>query len=127
STGNCLAGYRVLREAKLKGATVLMGGIHPTIFPAEPLEMGADAVVTGNGDLIWSRAVRDALEAVRGRSDSWRGPVEGQMGPSRPSTIHICKHSDGRWLSRKLQLLFGMGHRRPASAPAADREDHPGG
>src|SRR5215813_9489375 len=62
STGNCLAGYRVLREAKLKGATVLMGGIHPTIFPAEPLEMGADAVVTGNGDLIWSRAVRDALE-----------------------------------------------------------------
>ncbi len=62
STGNCLAGYRVLREAKLKGATVLMGGIHPTIFPDEPLEMGADAVVTGNGDLIWSRAVRDALE-----------------------------------------------------------------
>jgi len=62
STGNCLAGYRVLREAKLKGATVLMGGIHPTIFPDEPLEMGADAVITGNGDLIWSRAVRDALE-----------------------------------------------------------------
>src|SRR5262249_21118273 len=62
STGNCLAGYRVLREAKLKGATVLMGGIHPTIFPGEALEMGADAVVTGNGDLIWSRAIRDALE-----------------------------------------------------------------
>ena len=62
STGNCLAGYRVLREAKLRGATALMGGIHPTIFPGEPLEMGADAVVTGNGDLIWSRAIRDALE-----------------------------------------------------------------
>src|SRR6266536_2537900 len=61
-TGNCRPGYRVLREAKLKGATVIVGGIHPTIFPDEPLEMGADAVVTGNGDLVWSQAIRDVLE-----------------------------------------------------------------
>jgi len=61
SSGNCLAGYRVLKEAKLKGARVIVGGIHATIFPDEPLEMGADAVVTGNGDLIWSRVVEDAL------------------------------------------------------------------
>jgi len=63
SSGNCLAGYRVLKEAKLKGATVIMGGIHATIFPEEPLEMGADAVVTGNGDVIWSRVVQDALNS----------------------------------------------------------------
>ncbi len=62
SSGNCLPGYRVLREAKLKGATVIMGGIHATIFPDEPLQMGADAVVTGNGEVVWSRAIRDALE-----------------------------------------------------------------
>ncbi len=62
TTGNCQAGYRVLREAKAKGATVIMGGIHPTIFPNEPLEMGADAVVTGNGDLVWSKAIRAALD-----------------------------------------------------------------
>src|SRR5262249_49606672 len=61
SSGNCMAGYRVLKEAKLNGATVIMGGIHATIFPEEPLEMGADAVVTGNGDVIWSRVVQDAL------------------------------------------------------------------
>ena len=61
STGNCLAGYRILREAKSKGATVIMGGIHPTIFPDEPLEMGADAVVTGNGDLVWSKVIKDVL------------------------------------------------------------------
>jgi len=61
STGNCLAGYRILKEAKSNGATVIMGGIHPTIFPDEPLEMGADAVVTGNGDLIWSKVIKDAL------------------------------------------------------------------
>ena len=62
STGNCLAGYRILTEAKSRGATVIMGGIHPTIFPDEPLEMGADAVVTGNGDVVWSQAIKDALE-----------------------------------------------------------------
>jgi radical SAM superfamily enzyme YgiQ (UPF0313 family) len=61
STGNCKAGYRVLREAKAKGATVIVGGIHATIFPDEPLEMGADAVVTGGGDIVWSQVVGDAL------------------------------------------------------------------
>jgi radical SAM superfamily enzyme YgiQ (UPF0313 family) len=61
TSGNCLAGYRVLRDAKTRGATVIIGGIHATIFPDEALEMGADAVVTGNGDLVWCRAVEDAL------------------------------------------------------------------
>lgn len=62
TTGNCLPGYRVLREAKSRGATVILGGIHATIFPDESLEMGADAVVTGSGEAVWARAVRDALE-----------------------------------------------------------------
>ncbi|MBV9241754.1 MAG: radical SAM protein [Acidobacteria bacterium] len=62
SSGNCLPGYRVLREAKLKGAIVIMGGIHTTIFPDEPMKMGADAVVTGGGDVIWSTVVRDAID-----------------------------------------------------------------
>lgn len=61
SSGNCIPGYRVLREAKLRGATVIMGGIHSTIFPEEPLRMGADAVVTGGGDEIWATVVKDAL------------------------------------------------------------------
>jgi len=61
STGNCIAGYRVLKQAKSKGATVIMGGIHSTIFPEEPIGMGADAVVTGNGDLVWSKVINDAL------------------------------------------------------------------
>jgi len=53
STGNCQKGYKILEKVKSRGATVIMGGIHPTIFPDEPLEMGADAVVTGNGDMLW--------------------------------------------------------------------------
>jgi radical SAM superfamily enzyme YgiQ (UPF0313 family) len=62
NTGNCLSGYRTLRTAKRRGATVIMGGVHSTIFPEEPIEMGADAVITGNGDVVWSKALRDALD-----------------------------------------------------------------
>jgi radical SAM superfamily enzyme YgiQ (UPF0313 family) len=59
-TGNCRPGYRVVREAKKRGATVIVGGVHPTIFPDEPLEMGADAVVKGNADIIWKEILEDA-------------------------------------------------------------------
>jgi len=80
STGNCLAGYRILKKAKSKGATVIMGGIHPTIIPDEPLEMGADAVVTGNGDLVWAKVVKDALNrSLQKRYDGGRVPGDGLL------------------------------------------------
>src|SRR5260370_19250412 len=62
TSGNCIPGYRVLREAKLKGATVIMGGIHTTVFPEGAVRMGADVAVTGGGEVIWSTVIRDALE-----------------------------------------------------------------
>src|SRR5262245_37685100 len=62
TTGNCIPGYRIVEGVKRAGATAIVGGIHATIFPDEPLEMGADAVVTGNGDLVWSTVVRDILD-----------------------------------------------------------------
>lgn len=61
TTGNCIPGYRVLTQAKERGAIVIVGGIHTTIFPQEPLDRGADAVITGDGDIVWPIAVRDAL------------------------------------------------------------------
>jgi len=62
SSGNCLPGYEALKKAKRKGAIVVMGGIHTTIFPDEPLSMGADAVVTGGGEVVWRQVIQDALE-----------------------------------------------------------------
>jgi radical SAM superfamily enzyme YgiQ (UPF0313 family) len=61
SSTNCFPAYRVMAAAKQRGALVVAGGIHPTIFPKEPLSFGADAVVTGNGDRVWSTVVEDAL------------------------------------------------------------------
>ncbi len=80
NTGNCVAGYRIVREAKNRGATVIVGGIHATIFPEEPLEMGADAVVTGNGDLVWQQAVEDAIRGnVRCKYIGGRVPGDGLL------------------------------------------------
>jgi radical SAM superfamily enzyme YgiQ (UPF0313 family) len=61
-TGNALRGYEIGREARARGAWVVFGGIHATLFPQEVQEHGAaHAVVRGDGDLIWSRVVRDCL------------------------------------------------------------------
>lgn len=76
-TANCRPGYRVVREAKKRGATVIVGGIHATIFPEEPLEMGADAVVKGNADLIWSKVLEDAFQGrLQSVYDGGRVPGE---------------------------------------------------
>ncbi len=61
-TGNALRGYAVGRMARNRGAWVVYGGIHATLFPDEALERGqADAVVKGDGDLAWARVVTDCL------------------------------------------------------------------
>ncbi len=80
STGNCLAGYKILKQAKSRGAMVIMGGIHPTIFPDEPIEMGADAVVTGNGDIVWRQVIKDALNGtLQGRYAGGRVPGDALL------------------------------------------------
>ena len=59
-TGNALRGYAVGRLAREKGATVVFGGIHATLYPEESFTYGAaDAVVRGDGDLAWGQALRD--------------------------------------------------------------------
>ncbi len=61
-TGNALRGYQVGRMARGRGATVIYGGIHATLFPEETFERGqAHAVVTGDGDVAWGHAVNDCL------------------------------------------------------------------
>src|SRR5215831_4938049 len=80
SSGNCMPGYRVLREAKARGAIVIMGGIHTTIFPDEPMKMGADAVVTGGGEIVWRTVVDDALSnRLQRRYDGGRVPGEAMV------------------------------------------------
>jgi radical SAM superfamily enzyme YgiQ (UPF0313 family) len=61
-TGNALRGYDIGRRARARGAWVVFGGIHATLFPHEARELGeAHAVVRGDGDVIWPRVVDDCL------------------------------------------------------------------
>src|SRR5438067_1898847 len=61
-TGNALRGYEVGKLARARGARVVFGGIHATLFPEEAHELGgADAVVKGDGDLVWGQAIEDCL------------------------------------------------------------------
>src|SRR4029079_18079638 len=61
-TSNALRGYRIGQAARARGAFVVFGGIHATLFPDEAREHGgAHAVVTGDGDLVWS-TVLDACD-----------------------------------------------------------------
>jgi radical SAM superfamily enzyme YgiQ (UPF0313 family) len=61
-TGNARRGYEIGRAAKDRGAWVVYGGIHATLFPEEVLEYGAaHSVVKGDGDLVWKTVVRDCF------------------------------------------------------------------
>jgi radical SAM superfamily enzyme YgiQ (UPF0313 family) len=61
-TGNALRGYAVGRAARERGAWVVFGGIHPTLYSDEPFERGgAHAVVKGDGDIVWSQVLRDCV------------------------------------------------------------------
>src|SRR5512142_771047 len=53
-TGNALRGYEIGKAARARGATVVFGGIHATLYPEEAHSLGgAHAVVRGDGDVIW--------------------------------------------------------------------------
>ncbi|WP_353072045.1 B12-binding domain-containing radical SAM protein [Tunturiibacter gelidoferens] len=77
-TGNALRGYEVGRICKQPGATVVYGGIHATLFPEEPFERGhADAVVKGDGGVVWGQVLRD-LELGRAKRIYEGGKIEGE-------------------------------------------------
>jgi radical SAM superfamily enzyme YgiQ (UPF0313 family) len=62
-TGNALRGYEVGRIARARGATVVFGGVHATLFPDEARDLGgAHVVVKGDGDLVWPRVLNDAAD-----------------------------------------------------------------
>ena len=64
-TGNALRGYELGKEVRQRGATVVFGGIHATLYPDEARELGgAHAVVRGDGDVIWPAVLDDAVRGT---------------------------------------------------------------
>ena len=64
-TGNALRGYEIGRMARERGAWVVYGGIHATLYPDEAKQLGgAHAVVKGDGDVIWAKVLADCVAGV---------------------------------------------------------------
>ncbi len=64
-TGNALRGYEVGKRASARGATVVFGGIHATLYPDEARQLGgANAVVRGDGDLVWPLVLEHARQGT---------------------------------------------------------------
>jgi len=78
-TGNALRGYELGRAARERGAWVVFGGIHATLYPEEARELGlAHAVVRGDGDVIWSQVLNDCRHATP-RPQYEGGRIEGEQ------------------------------------------------
>ncbi len=59
-TANALRGYAIGKIARERGASVVFGGIHATLYPEEAHELGgAHSVVKGDGDVVWKAVVAD--------------------------------------------------------------------
>jgi len=62
-TANALRGYKIGKLARERGAYVVFGGIHATLYPSEAHELGgAHAVVKGDGDVVWSKVLSDCRD-----------------------------------------------------------------
>src|SRR5438309_6391720 len=64
-TANALRGYKLGKIARDRGAYVVFGGIHATLYPNEARELGgAHAVVKGDGDVAWSKVLADCSKGT---------------------------------------------------------------
>jgi len=84
-TGNALRGMQIGRIARERGAWVVYGGIHPTLYPEEAFELGgAHAVVKGDGDVVvWAKVIADLARGTA-RSIYEGGRISGdQFLPAR--------------------------------------------
>jgi radical SAM superfamily enzyme YgiQ (UPF0313 family) len=64
-TGNALRGYELGTAVRARGATVVFGGIHATLFPEEAMERGgAHTVVRGDGDVMWPLVIDHAVHGT---------------------------------------------------------------
>jgi|SRR5688572_111758 len=64
-SGNALRGYEIGTLARARGATVVFGGVHTSLYPDEALELGgAHAVVKGDGDVVWPLVLGDVVRGT---------------------------------------------------------------
>ncbi len=103
-TGNALRGYAIGRMARERGAWVVFGGIHATLFPDEAREQGAaHAVVRGDGDVVWQKVVEDCF-AGHPSALAYEG---GRIGGDRFESARWDLLPKGRYMWASVQTVRG--------------------
>lgn len=94
-TSNAFRGYALGRLARSRGAYVVFGGIHATLFPDEAYEHGAaHSVVRGDGDAVWG-LVLDDCHAGRPKPIYEGGRIAG--GAFRPARWDLLPRDRYMW------------------------------
>ena len=132
-TGNALRGYEVGQVARARGAYVVFGGIHATLYPAEAHALGgAHAVVRGDGDVIWATVIDDCAAGTP-KSIYEAGRIGGEHVQDRPvgsaaeRPVHVGIDPDGARVPEALLVLLGVAHRWPGAAASGRRCRDPRG
>ena len=96
-TGNAVQGYEIGVKARARGAWVVFGGIHATLYPEEAAALGeAHSVVKGDGDMVWAQVIADcARHAPLPMYDG--GKVEG--GDFKPARWSLVPRDKYMWAS----------------------------
>jgi radical SAM superfamily enzyme YgiQ (UPF0313 family) len=102
-TGNAHRGYELGRIARARGAFVVFGGIHATLYPDESHAVGAaHAVVRGDGDVAWVTVLADCVAGTPQRIYE-AGRIEGSAFlPGRWRLLPA-----GRYMWGSVQTLRG--------------------
>ncbi len=113
--------YRLARQLRARGRRVVLGGPHVTAMPSDALRH-ADALVIGEGELVWPEVVNDFArgrwqEIYRGRPANLRGMkaprwdlIRGRRyGRAVTIATRGCVHRCGYC---SIPFLYGHGQRR---------------
>ena len=102
-TLNALRGYDVGKKAREKGATVVFGGVHSTLYPEEPKELGgAHAVVKGDGDVVWEKVLADCSNG--GPKEVYEG---GRVSPHEFKAARWDLMPEGGYMWASVQTVRG--------------------
>ncbi len=83
-TANALRGYGIGKMARDRGAYVVFGGIHATLFPEEAFDRGgAHAVVLGDGDQAWPIVLEDCRHNAPKQTYAGGRIEASQFSPAR--------------------------------------------
>jgi radical SAM superfamily enzyme YgiQ (UPF0313 family) len=102
-TGNALRGYEIGTTARARGATVVFGGIHATLYPDEADERGgAHSVVRGDGDVVWPLVLGHAVQGTLQRRYEGGRVDADQFVPARWELL-----PEGRYMWGSVQTVRG--------------------